>query len=151
MGRGQGSRVQAGGAQRRVVQRVIVGRKSWRWTDQDIEAELRAFTVEATAFPSSREFDAAGRADLRHAVRKKGTAYWAQRVRLPLGSRQDRQPYSIERAVEDARSVVLTHGGLPSVPRLRELGLGRLATRVQEAGGAERFSKKYLRGAFDDR
>lgn len=106
---------------------------------------LARFCEGRATFPTAREFDEAGRTDLRRAVADYGgTAYWAEQLRLPLGPRQDRRAYTLEEAVTDARAVVAELGELPSAPRLRAMGLNRLATRVKAAGGAKRFSRTHL-------
>lgn len=121
-------------------------RRPWRWSDGRLRAELERFCREGayTTFPTQRQFDQAGRADLRHAVRVYGgTVYWAKQIGLPLASRQDREPYTSDDAIRDASEVVAELGYLPGVPVLRRMGRNRLATAVQRAGGAARFGRQH--------
>lgn len=113
-----------------------------RWDDDDcaLHSELEQFTAGRTVFPSRADFAAAWRTDLRCAVAKKGTAYWAAQLGLTLAPRQDKTPYGEVDAIRDARRVIASHGQLPGVRGLRALGYGRLASVVQAVGGARRFS-----------
>jgi hypothetical protein len=94
-------------------------------------------------FPTRKEFDAAGRPDLRCAVSDfGGTLYWADRLGLELRPGQDRN-YTVADAVVEARAVVAERGHLIAVRRLREDGHGLLASVVQRYGGSRRFSERY--------
>ena len=109
--------------------------------DRTLQRELEAFTAGRSFFPTQREFNRADRADLRAAVTDLGgTAYWAERLGLPIRSRQDKTPYTEADALRDAQRVITEHGRLPGVRKLRALGYARLASAVQAAGGASRFS-----------
>ena len=108
--------------------------------DQALRSELEQFTAGRTEFPTRADFAAAWRTDLRCAVGKKGTAYWAAQLGLSLAPRQDKAPYGEVDAIHDAHQVVACHGQLPGVRGLRALGYARLASAVQAAGGARRFS-----------
>ena len=103
---------------------------------------MRAFTEGRTTFPTRREFDRAGRADLRCAVANHGgVTCWAARLGLILAPSQvAHRPYGAGQEVDDARKVIAKVGWLPGAAKLRRMGYGRLATAVQDAGGAHRFS-----------
>jgi hypothetical protein len=105
---------------------------------------LRRFTRGRTTFPTLAEFDAAGRTDLRSAVTDYGgVRYWATRLGLDLPAHRHHTTYSIDDALEDARSVVARLGYLPGEPTLRRLGMNRLATVVRASGGARKFAEQY--------
>lgn len=142
MGRAQGG-IRTGAAQRRATQRRQTRSAPGRWYDDDVlETALRDFTRGRGTWPSRREFAAANKTDLYcAAVAYGGVAYWAGRLGLSLTARQlAKMTYTHDEAVTDARLVVATLGYLPGSRRLRAMGLGRLATAVQSAGGAGRFA-----------
>jgi hypothetical protein len=113
------------------------------WSDDaEIERALRQFTDGRSHFPTRSEFDQAGKQDLRCAVTDYGgSEYWAARLGLALTERQQAsRPYNDDDAIADARTVIAAnHGRLPGARVLRAAGYGRLATKVQDAGGARRF------------
>jgi hypothetical protein len=110
-----------------------------------LEAELRAFTAGRTTFPTRREFDESGRADLRCAVaRYGGVPEWAARLGLRLSPRQrSREPYSTSDAVTEAALIIRAMGHLPGARKLRAMGRQRLASAVQAEGGARRFAEQH--------
>ena len=114
-----------------------------RWVaDERLQSELEAFTAGRTTFPTQREFNAAGRADLRSAIAELGgIAYWAERLGLALRSRQDRTPYLESDALREAAEIIAPYGRLPGVRTLRALGHTKLASTVQAAGGPVRFAE----------
>lgn len=97
-----------------------------KWRDARLEQELRAFVgPDATAFPTSRQFDEAERSDLRVAVSKHGGALaWSRRLGLTLGRGQDRSPYGQRDAVLDLQRVRQSHGWVPHTGELRRVGFG---------------------------
>jgi hypothetical protein len=120
------------------------GRRPYRWPDEAIEAELRAFVHGRDEFPTLTEFDDAGRADLRAAVTDHGgVPFWAKRVGLPVPEARERRSYSDDDAVRDAAAVIAKYGRLPGEPTLRRLGYARLATAVRRAGGAAAFCRRH--------
>lgn len=142
MGRGAGEPNE--NVPRRPTRRRQTRSVAWVWTDDaEIERALRQFTDGCSHFPTRREFDRAGKQDLRCAVTDYGGCeYWATRLGLALTPRQQAsRPYSDDDAVADARNIVADGGHLPGVRRLRAAGYGRLATKVQAAGGALRFRR----------
>ena len=111
-----------------------------RWADEVLEGELRNYVGEGQVFPTSLEFDRAGRSDLRSAVRDfGGAAYWAERLGLRLRPGQSRSPYEREDAIRDARAVLEAQLDLPNTTRLRQLGFPRLASYIVKRGGVARF------------
>ena len=114
----------------------------WDAEDRQLLAELTAFTTGWMYFPTRREFVAANRRDLASAVSEHGgVTFWADRLGLALRTRQDKTEYTVADAVRDARAVIAEHKQLPGVRRLRMLRHDRLATAVQNAGGARRFEQ----------
>jgi hypothetical protein len=113
--------------------------------DRVLEDALRAFTAGRSTFPTRREFDTAGRGDLRSAVTDYGgVPYWAERLGLSVSPRQlSREPFDMATAVAQAMAVIDDEGFLPGARTLRGQGLGRLATVVQAAGGARAFSRAH--------
>ena len=101
-------------------------RGPYRWTDDVLQAELRAFTHGRSSFPTlDGEFDDEGRIDLRCAVAR-GGAYWADRVGLPVPASRAPQPYTTIEAIRDAQAVIDAIGRLPGEPTLlRKMGLNR--------------------------
>lgn len=79
--------------------------------------------------------------DLRCAVDAYGGfRYWAWRLGLDLSPRQmGTDVYSDADAQRDVVTAVARFGKLPNSKVLRAEGFGRLATRVDAAGGAARF------------
>jgi hypothetical protein len=144
MGRGRGD-TQGGTTFRRQTAQDHV--RGWQWHDlRKLEAELRAFTAHRSTFPTRREFDEAGRADLRCAVaRYGGVPHWSARLGLQLSARQrSREPYSTGDAVQEARLIVEAMGYLPGARKLRAMRRQRLASAVQAEGGARRFTERHL-------
>ena len=141
MGRGARGPTQAvsGASARRRSRRAAV-RGPYRWTDDALEAELRAFTRGRSSFPTLIEFDAEGRTDLRCAVARGGVAHWAERVDLPVPTSRVHTPYTTIEAIRDAQAVIDVIGHLPGEPTLRKMGLNRLATAVRNAGGSAKFT-----------
>jgi hypothetical protein len=117
-----------------------------RWTDEALEAELRAFVSGRVGFPTMQEFVAAGRTDLRDAVKNYGgTVLWAQRLGLALRHGQDRSPYGAAEAIADAQRIIAKRGRLPNVKALRSSGHPRLATFIDhQCGSVRRFVSDYL-------
>lgn len=116
-----------------------------RWTDATLETELQAFVSGRAAFPTMQEFVAAGRTDLRDAVKNYGgTVLWAQRLGLTLRNGQDRTPYGTAEAIAEAQRVIAEQGRLPNVTALRSNGHPRLATFISRCGGVKRFLAAYL-------
>lgn len=116
-----------------------------RWHDaEELRRELERFCAGRVTFPTSREFNAARRSDLRRAVGDfGGSAYWAHELGLRVI--KDRSPYELVDAVSDARQVIAEQGGLPNAKRLVKLGYPRLAQVVRRAGGAAAFADAHLR------
>jgi hypothetical protein len=141
VGRAKGQHHTQPGRSRRRKPRRTGAREPYRWTDVQLEAELRAFTEECDEFPTGVDFDAANRGDLRSAVNELGgPAYWADVVGLPLPASRLQTPYETTDAIRDAQSVIAALGYLPGEPTLRRLGYGKLATRVRQTrGGAAAF------------
>src|SRR4051794_3119659 len=82
LGRGRGGRAHVFAAERR-RSRSSGQRGFYRWTDEQLEAQLRVFTAGMAEFPPLNELTAAGRGDLRSAVTDHGgVAYWAERIEL---------------------------------------------------------------------
>lgn len=114
------------------------------WTDERIRRELEPLLAGRTTWPTSRELQAAGREDLRHAIsRYGGAAYWAKQFGLPLDSRQAKTTYPIETAIAEARVIIDRVGHLPGANRLRQMGYGRLATTVFQHGGGAAFCQRF--------
>jgi hypothetical protein len=117
-----------------------------RRTDEQIEAELREFTAGCAKnqWPTRLTFQRAGRGALWSAMRNRGgSVWWAQRLGFTPRSQQDRRAPSEAEAVELARSLVGTHGYLPSAERLRASGFPKLATVVARVGGAAAFRRRH--------
>jgi hypothetical protein len=132
MGRGSASAEVVAAARRR-------GRPP-AWTDERIEAELRAL-VDANGgrFPTRVQLEAQGLHGLRHALKRKGVRSWAEHLGVALAAGQDREAYGIEEAREEIDKVVAEIGRLPGQTTLRKLGYGRLATLVTRFGGTAKF------------
>ena len=136
--RGPTQSVSAASAQRRSRRAAVRG--PYRWTDDVLEAELRAFIGGRSSFPTLGEFDDEDRSDLRCAVARDGVAYWADRVGLPVPASRVPTPYTTTDAIRDAQAVIDAIGRLPGEPTLRKMGLNRLATVVRNAGGSAKFT-----------
>jgi hypothetical protein len=116
-----------------------------RWDDESIRAELTRFIGEREVWPTADEFVAAGREDLRTAVKRHGGAtWWAKQLGVPLRPGQDRSPYGVEDAVEEARELIRRLGYLPGAKTVRSLGYPRLATFMSQDGGVKLFARRYL-------
>lgn len=151
MGRAQGRPAATSANELRVSPRRAGGRRPYRWTLETLHAELEVFCAGRTSFPTSREFNAAGRGDLRQAVSDiGGAAHWAEAIGLPLTAGQHREPYSFEDARADAFKLLGQHAlqELPNAHAIRAAGFPRLATYVQRNGGVKRFMQR-LRDDLD--
>lgn len=97
-----------------------------------METALRELCAEREFFPTAAELEAAGRHDVRMALKKfGGHAEWAQRLGLPLRPGQDRTPYGAEDAVRDARLLMAELGPLPNMHAVRAHGYPRLASYIK--------------------
>lgn len=122
------------------------GRRAYaRWTHSSIHAELLAFVGDRPDWPRAPEFEAAGRGDLRHAVKDHGGAtYWAGELGLRMEPVQDRRKYTEADALRDLKVVVAQYGFLPGDGRLRQDGRSRLASFVRkQPGGYDAFRLKH--------
>lgn len=141
---GRGARSEKRATRRQATRRQQTASVASRWNDAKLEAELRAFTDgrNRDRFPTRREFDRACRGDLRCAVDDHGgVEFWADRLGLTLAPSQTaHRVYQEEQALDHAGKVIAELGWLPGAAKLRRMGYGRLATAVQAAGGARRFS-----------
>jgi hypothetical protein len=143
MGRAAGKTLVALARARRRAPRRSGGRAPYRWTDDALERELRAFVAGRSTWPTYVEFDAADRGDLRSALAELGGQdYWAERLGFNLDRSRRRDRYSDADALRDARAAMAESddGRLPGERRLRRMGYPQLATRVRQAGGAVKFA-----------
>lgn len=126
---------------------MAVGRVS-RWKPDVIRAELEAFLGDRTDWPTAHEFTAAGREDLRTAVKRHGGAtYWANELGKSLRPKQERSPYGEAEALRDAKAVAARVGHLPGEKTLRSMGYHRLATHIAGYGGGRKYARIHgLRG-----
>jgi hypothetical protein len=75
---------QTGGARRWARELGVPGPQPAKWTDELIEAELRALCLGRTFWPTKAEFADAGLGGLLAAVRRgHGSAWWARHLELP--------------------------------------------------------------------
>lgn len=151
MGRAQGQPAATNAKGLRVSPRRAGARKPYRWTLETLQTELEVFCAGRASFPTSREFNAAGRGDLRQAVTDiGGTAHWAEVIGLPLTAGQHREPYSFEDARADAFELLGQRAlrELTNAHAIRAAGFPRLATFVQRNGGVKRFMQR-LRDDLD--
>lgn len=140
MGRARGTQSLARAIRRTAPER----RKPKRWDDETIRSELGAFLGEQRTWPSASEFVAAGREDLRNAIKRHGgAAWWARELGIELRPGQDRAPYSEADALTEAKELVEELGYLPGQRKARELGYGRLATHISRRGGAREFARRH--------
>jgi hypothetical protein len=109
-----------------------------RWTERRVRAELEEFLAGREMWPSYREFEEAGRANLRAAVARLGGAErWAKEIGL---RRKDRRSGSRlvwnEREVERAvRPLVQRLGRWPTRSEFREAGLSSALTAMYRGAG----------------
>jgi hypothetical protein len=137
MGRASGRAHHGGGGQ-------AGSRRRAPWTDERIEQELRRFTTERSSWPTQREFEQAGLGHLAKAVsRRYGATHWARVLGLELRPSQDKEPFTEEDAVKQARAIIAQLGHLPGANKLRQLGYSRLATVVLHAGGGDAFCRMH--------
>jgi hypothetical protein len=113
------------------------------WTEHRIRPELTEFLTrkrkDPRRFPSSKQFAAAGRAELYHAARDHGgIRYWADQFGLELWELRE---LPAEVLCQQARELVAKLGYLPGKDELHELGYRELTRAVRRAGGAERFAQ----------
>lgn len=110
-----------------------------------MRAELTRFIGDREVWPTADEFVAAGREDLRTAVKRHGGAtWWAAELGVRLRPGQDRSPYGVEEALEEARELIRQLGYLPGAKKVRSLGYPRLATFMSQGGGVKPFARRYL-------
>lgn len=147
--RGNGGHAEAGAPVRRPTRRVGSTLSRWR-SDDELREELAVFLArreELTGrrdWPSFTELSAAGRGDLRAAIRDFGGApYWAHEFGLELRPGQERSPYGEADALVDAKRCIAEHGKLQSPKTVRRLGYPRLASYLQIRGGTKRFVAKH--------
>jgi hypothetical protein len=120
-----------------------------RWTRTRVLSELKQFVGERQVLPTAAELNAAGRADLRRAMRLWGdAAFWAAELGVRLRPGQDRRAYTTAEAQRDFEAVLASVGAVPHAGAIRRLGYARLASYVERRGGAaavlETFKKKGL-------
>jgi hypothetical protein len=145
MGRAANHNLAASDGERRTPRRRPSRSKApWRWTDEELERELREFLAGRDSMPTRPEFEQQGRNDLRAAMSDfGGIAYWAHRLGVSLRPGQEREAYLVEDALRDARAVYEQEGLLPNTKRLRALGFNRLASFIEREGGVARFAAKH--------
>lgn len=98
-----------------------------------------AFVGDSKVLLSSAELDAAGRSDLRRAMKLYGGAVeWAHDLGVELRPGQDRRPYTADDARREIEEVMARVGRLPSSGYIRGLGYRRLAAFVERMGGSGR-------------
>lgn len=117
------------------------------WTPERLETALCEYIGDGEYFPTAVELEADGRSDIRHALKRLGGhSEWARRLGLPLRPGQDREPYSLEDAVRDARALVAAHGSLPGMRPIRREGYPRLASYIQwrHGGSVSAFVAEHL-------
>ena len=115
-----------------------------RWTDEAIETELRRLVAEnGGQIPTTARLASLGLSGLKQAMARKGVAYWAQRVGVPMAPKQDRLPYGIDDAQCDIAKVVAEMGYLPGSRLLRKLGYNRLSTFVMKEGGVQKLCTRH--------
>lgn len=142
MGRGAG--VGETTAVRRRPGQGVGGGRPLKWTDKRIEEELgRLVERNGGRFPSAIELQDAGLSGLRRAIGRRGIAFWASWLDIPLAPGQDRSPYGHEEALADARAVLVKEGRIPGTNRLRDLGHPRLAGFIVKEGGVKKFSARF--------
>lgn len=121
-----------------------MGRRPARWNDEALEAELREFLDGRPDWPTSTEFEGAGRHDLRQALKNHGgVVYWADRLGVSLRPGQDRAKYTEQDALDEACELVVELGHVPGESTARRLGYGRFATYVRKHGGAAAFARRH--------
>jgi DNA-binding XRE family transcriptional regulator len=111
------------------------------WTDDDIEAHLRAFLGQRTRWPARRDFEEAGESRLiRRVYRRGGARYWA--TRLGVAYPPDRcRPESAETFTRP--DVAKAETKLARLRLARGISRGHLARR---AGMSESTVKRLERG-----
>lgn len=114
-------------------------RGPYKWTPERIEEELRAFTGDRATWPTQDEFLAAQEGTLLSVVRDYGgSAHWADRLGLAMDARQRAMaPYGTSDIRREVEEVIAELGYLPGAQYLRSVSRSRLATVVQQSGGAE--------------
>jgi hypothetical protein len=117
-----------------------------RWTPERVNTELEAFLAGREAWPSRREFDAAGLNLLREAVnRLGGVEAWAAKFGLPrpnnsAGSTRIWDERRLQRAVGP---LVKGLGRWPTKREFRDAGLESAQAAMYRYGGVERWRKHF--------
>lgn len=148
MGRGRGAHaIQRAGAGARG------GGRPRAWTEDRLEAELRAFIGEGSHWPSASEFKHAGRMDLYAAVKRSGGhAAWAERFGLPRapvvappekrarhgGTRK----WTDERLEAALREFIGERPYFPTAEEFERAGRHDLRNAVKKYGGTVRWAAR---------
>jgi hypothetical protein len=120
-----------------------------RWTEERVRGELSRFLAGRDAWPSRREFEAAGRKPLRDAVgRLGGIERWAAEFGLPVTSLRagSRRRWDDERIEEAVRPLVERLGRWPTRSEFRAAGLSSALTAMyhrSDYGGIEGWRRHF--------
>jgi len=119
--------------------------RSTPWTEQRVDAELRAFLADREEWPSYREFVAAGKGRLREEVTKRGgERRWARRVGVRWRKRQPGYAtrWTEERLRAELKEFLAGREVWPSHEEFDHAGRANLRAAVTRLGGVERWARE---------
>lgn len=129
----------------RPAEKRRVGGSKPRWSDEQLEAELRELITELGHWPSQAELRACGRLDLLGAMRRRGgVARWAKRLGQPIPKAGGKRPrkWTDERIEAELRALVKRLGHWPSQQEIEEAGHKGLVQAVARSGGSRSWAER---------
>jgi len=120
--------------------------RSWpKWTEESIGSELERFLAGRSDWPRHREFVAAGRQGLYHAVLKHGgTHVWAARMGVRFRVRPGgREPWSEERVRAELAVFLRERDHWPSGAEFGAAGRDALLRAARRFGGSRRWQREF--------
>ena len=116
------------------------------WTEERVRTDLALFLQDWEQWPSRIEFEAAGRAELRDAVRRLGgPERWAAEFGLPLQNLRfgSKLAWTDERIEAELRRVLDGRDTWPTRRELERVGRFGLATAVAQGGGTAYWARRF--------
>jgi hypothetical protein len=117
-----------------------------RWTEARVREELDVFLAGRSAWPSRKEFEAAGRKTLRDAVgRTGGIERWAAELDLPVPDlrRGSRRVWDDARVEAELRRLLAGRSEWPTKSEFERAGLGSMRTAIYlHGGGPDRWAQR---------
>lgn len=114
------------------------------WTEEKIEAELRAVIKQIGEWPSRRTLQEMGRADLIGGINSQGgLRYWADRLGYAPGPSRGHPHWTDRRIREALRPLLKDRTTFPVRREFEQAGLGGLWHALQKQRALQRWAREF--------